>query len=325
MSSARELRARPPSRRAIRVALAALIVAWGSTWLVIRSGLEDLPALGSAAVRFAFAGAAFTLLAPRLACAEGGARPPAWLAAISGLLNVAVAYGIVYVCGERLPSGLVSVLWASFPILSAVAAHLLLPAERLERRQWCGFALGLGGVALLFLTDLRDLGPGAVPLGTLLVLSPLASAFGTTLVKRHAAGVSSVLLNRDGMGYGALFLGVAALVFERDAAWDLTPRAVGSLLYLASVGTVVSFGLYFWLIRHVGAARLSLVAYAMPVVAIVLGVSVGGEALTAGAVAGLGTIAVGVRLAGGRPSSSSEALGASTLPATSALRTRYGA
>jgi drug/metabolite transporter (DMT)-like permease len=284
-----------PSPLAVFLWTALLCVIWGSTWIVIRTGLADLPTFGSAAARFTLAAAAMTVLGVVLAGREGGERPTWRLSLALGTLNFAASYGIVYWSETRLPSGLVSVLWAVFPMLQAVAGHLFLAGERLAPTQVAGFGLGFLGVVGLFATDLRGLGAGAVPAGLVLLLSPFVSAFGTTLVKKHGARTSSVLLNRNAMWIGAGLLWLFTGLFERRP-FHWTGSAIFSLAYLSLFGTVVAFGLYFWLLRHVPANRMSVIAYVTPGVALVLGVLVADEPIGPGTLAGLAAILAGVFL-----------------------------
>ena len=79
-----------------------------------------------------------------------------------------------------------------------------------------------------------------------------------------------------------------------------TPAAIASVAYLALVGTVVTFGLYFWLLRSVPAGRLSLIAYVIPAVALFLGFAVGDEPVGRFTLAGAALILVGVALAARR-------------------------
>jgi drug/metabolite transporter (DMT)-like permease len=278
------------------VLVCVLCLIWGSTWLVIKTGLATLPPLWSAAVRFAVAAAAMIAIAPALARREGGAPPRAWLVAMVGLISFALSYALVYAIETVLPSGLVSVLWAVFPILQAVLGHVVLPDERLVARQWLGFALGFVGVAVLFASDLRALGPAAIPAASLLMLSPLASAVSSTLVKRHAGATSSALLNRDAMIVAALALAAASAVLEPGERGTWTAAAVWSVAYLSLVGTVVTFGLYYWLLRYSPANRLSLIAYVTPPVALGLGWALGDEPLTASLLGGTALVLVGVGL-----------------------------
>lgn len=277
--------------------LSVLCLIWGSTWLVIAEGLEDLPPFTSAALRFLTAGILFALIAPRLHRREGGLRPGLGLVCTQGLLNFALPYGVLYWCEQTLPSGLVSVLWAIYPTLVAVLTPWILPHERAGGRQWLGLMIGFLGVAVLFRTDLGSLGPRAWGTAMLLMVSPISSAFGSLLIKARGSACSSVLLNRDGMLLGGVLLSLVAWTTERGAEFHWSPRALGSIAYLAVFGTVVTFGLYFWLLRSTRANGMALIAYVTPGVALLLGTTLGGEAIHLSTCLGLVGILGGVAVA----------------------------
>jgi len=285
-----------PGAWTIAASLALLCAIWGSTYLVIRESLDDLPPFLSAGMRFALAGLVLTLLAPRMSRHEGGARPTLGLSLAMGLCAVATSYGIVYWTETIVPSSLVSVLWSIYPLFIALSGHFFLPGERLRPVQWLGLVLGFAGVVLLFATDLRAIGPGALPAGAVLLLSPLSSTVGNTLIKRHGSGTSSAYLNRNGMLIGASALLALSAAVEREAPVHWTPRAAWCVVYLALAGTVVTFSLYYWLLRHTPATRLALIAYLIPVLALTLGALVGGEPVGWHTLAGCATVLAGVAL-----------------------------
>lgn len=293
----------PPGPALTRVLVALLCLIWGSTWLVIQEGLDDLPPLTSAGVRFALAFAVMFFVAPRLARREGGGAPPTRLWVLVGTLNFAVSYAIVYLTETVLPSGLVAVLWAVFPLMAAVPGHFVL-GERLGVRQVAGLLLGFLGTCLLFGTDLasfvgRD-GGVLAPIGAalLLLVSPLVSVVGQTCMKLWGTRSSSALLNRNAMGLGAVLLAGSALVFERGEEARWTPAAVASIAYLAVIGTCLTFTLYYWLLRYAEVTRLSVITYVTPIVALLLGWAVRGESLTAGTVSSSALVLCGVALVG---------------------------
>jgi drug/metabolite transporter (DMT)-like permease len=156
--------------------------------------------------------------------------------------------------------------------------------------------LGFAGVALLFATDLQRLGPGTITTGLVLLVSPFVSTIGTTIAKKSGKEVSSVLMNRNAMWIGAIVLVACALSIEHGASPHWSGRAIASVAYLAIVGTVLTFTLYFWLLRHVAAYRLSMIAYITPAIALTLGTIVGKEPLTGWTIAGSATILAGVAL-----------------------------
>lgn len=290
------MRAVVPSNALIVTLVGVLCLIWGSTWVVIKEGLQDLPPLTSAAVRFTIAATVMFVLAPILAKKEGGDRPPTWLWISSGLMNFAISYGIVYVSETVLPSGLVSVLWAIYPLMMAFAGHWFLPGERLSLAQVVGFVIGFGGIVFLFSTDVRAIGEAAPGMAAFLLLSPFVSTIGTVLVKRYGAKSSSVLLNRNGMTVGAIGLAAAAFVFEPNETSVWSNRAMLSVGYLSIVGTVVTFSLYFWLLRFARANRMALIAFVTPCVALFLGWAIGGEAIATTTIIGAGLVVLGVAL-----------------------------
>jgi drug/metabolite transporter (DMT)-like permease len=273
-----------------------LCLIWGSTWIVIKGGLRDLPPFTSAGVRFALAAMVMVSVAAALHRKEGGRRPPTWLWLVQGTTNFAIPYGVVYHTETVLPSGLVALLWGVYPMLQAVAGHWFLPGERLRPAQFAGFGAAFAGLVLLFRTDIRGFGPDGVPTALVLFISPLTVVVGTTLIKRYGGPVSSTLLNRNGMLVGAvLLLGVAA-ASERGQPATWTGPAIASVLYLALVGTVLTFSLFYWLLRWTPAHKLALIAYVTPAIALTLGWAVGREPVTAATVGGAVLILTGVAL-----------------------------
>lgn len=285
----------PPGPLLTQALVAVMCLIWGSTWLVIQEGLADLPPLTSAGVRFVIAFAVMCAVAPRLARFEGGDPPPPKLWLIIGTTNFGISYAIVYTAETVLPSGIVSVLWAVFPLLMAVSGHFLL-AETLRPVHWLGFGIGFAGVAMLFVTDLDAFGPDAIPMALLLFVSPLVSVIGQTYLKRHGTGASSALMNRNAMGFGALLLVAAAAIFERDAEAHWTPQAIFSIVYLALIGTCLAFSLFFWLLRYAKATKLSVITFVTPVVALWLGWAFADEPVTLTTAAGAALVLVGVAM-----------------------------
>jgi drug/metabolite transporter (DMT)-like permease len=269
---------------------------WGSTWLVIRKG-GDLPPLTAAGWRFVLAALGMAVVVHFLARREGGERPPLWMSLYQGGLNFAPSYALVYWAETRIPSGLVAVLWAVYPLFVAIAAHLWLPDERISRRQAAGFLIAFLGVTLIFVVDLRDIGPEAMVRGALLLLSPLISAIGTVVIKKHGEHVSSVILSRNAFAVAGICLLAGAFAVERHSEVNWTSTAILSLSYLTLFGTIIAFGLYWWLLRYGSANRLSLVAYVVPVLALGLSQLAGDGSLHAWSIAGTGLVLSGVFLA----------------------------
>lgn len=287
----------PSPRPAVVFGLMALISAvWGSTWLVIRHGLDDLPPLLGAGLRFVLAGLVMAALVPVLREREGGERPPFRVVLPQALFQFTGNFALVYWCETVIPSGLVSVLWATFPLMMSLTGHFVTRAERLHGVQWLGLVVAFAGVASLFGTDVARGGSRAVVMGLLLLLGPASVTVSTTLIKRRAANASSLLLNRDSMLIGGVLLLLLAAIFERGEPVRFTNGAIFSVVYLALLGSVVTFGAYLWLLRTVPAYRLSLVSYVTPLIALWLGRTFGGEPFGATTLVGTALVLAGVAL-----------------------------
>ncbi len=285
-----------PSTPVILALGAVMCLIWGSTWMVISGGLDHLPPFTSAAIRFWIAGGLMAAVVAWFGGSEKGNSPSTALWMASGALNMALSYCIVYWCETKLPSGLSAVLWASAPMMTAIATRLFLKGAPLSTRQWLGFSIGFAGIVALFWTDVRAVGPEAWKAGLLFLVSPLAATAGATLIKKYGQDVRSMELNRNSMLFGAFIISIVAGITERNATFHWTPIAVASILYLAAIGTTLGFGIYFWLLRTVEAHKLSLVSYITPVIALALGVTLRHEPVYWTTAFGSGLVVLGVAL-----------------------------
>ena len=193
-----------------------------------------------------------------------------WLA--NGLLSFCLSYSAVYWSEQYLPSGLAAVLFATYPLFMAALAHFLLPGERLRRGAALGMALGFAGVAVIFSDDLTLLGGEAVRRAALVMLvAPLVSAMASVVVKRWGSGVHPLSLAAVPMLFAGVVMGAVALLVERDLPLVFDARSVGALLYLAILGSAVTFTIYYWLLANMKATRLALMSYLIPIVAVAVG------------------------------------------------------
>lgn len=296
----------PPAAWRIAGTIAILTLIWGTTWAVIRVGLEGIPPFTGVALRFAIAAIVVWALARRRGVRFGGRPYERRLWWINGLLSFATSYTVVYWCEQWVPSGLTAVLFATFPLFVAVLAPVALPGERLTAKGVIGTVIGFVGVAVIFSEDFTLLGGREVAIAAaVMLLSPVVSAVANVAVKRWGSGIPPSSITAIPMAIGAGCAGVLALVLERGRSVTFDPRSVSALVYLAIAGSAVTFSLYYWLLRHIAATRLSLITYGIPVVAVLLGTVFLDEPLTARMVAGgmLVLFGVGFALRRGRPSS----------------------
>jgi drug/metabolite transporter (DMT)-like permease len=276
---------------------ALLVLIWGTTWAVIRIGLQGVPPFTGVAVRFAIAGALLLALALAAGVRLGKAahEKSLWLA--NGVLSFCLSYSIVYWSEQYIPSGLAAVLFATNPLFVAALAHLLLADERLAPGAVAGLLLGFAGLGVIFSDDLALLGGEQVRHAALVMLvSPLVSALATVAIKRWGSGVHPVSISAVPMLFTGAVMGPLALVLERGRPVVLDGRSVGAILYLAVLGSAVTFTVYYWLLARVTATQLALISYVIPVVALAVGAVLFAEPLRPRILGGSALILVGVVL-----------------------------
>jgi drug/metabolite transporter (DMT)-like permease len=260
--------------------LAATWLIWGSTYLAIKWALVSLPPLFQMGSRF--------VAASLLLGAWGRWRGLPWPtrrewqnAVILGALMLAGGYGATAVAEATVSSGLVVAFIAVVPALVALAQWPY--GLRPTRSEALGIALGLGGVWLLtqgqgFSGSWEGLAAigiacGTWSLGSVWALHGLPGGRPLNLAP-GAAGYASQML-----AGGALLLAGAWWVGERPA-WPPDPRAVACWGYLVLAGSVVGFSAYMVLLQRTTAALASSYTFVNPVIAMVLGVAIGGETVT---------------------------------------------
>lgn len=284
-------------------AIAVLVLIWGTTWAAIRISLEGIPPMTGVALRFGIASAALLALVPVLKVRLGSGRREwtVWIA--NALLTFCLSYSILYWGEQWVPSGLAAVLFATFPLFVAVIAHFVLPGEQLTRRSAVGVLIGFAGVAVIFSEDFRALlGPKVAFAAVVLLLCPFFSALGSITVKKWGGGIHPLSTAAVPMGLCALILGPIAWIAEAGREVHFGLRPVLALFYLGLVGSAFPFTVYFWLLKRHTATQLSLINYAVPVVAVIIGSVFMNEPITARVILGTALVIAGVAVSVRSPS-----------------------
>ena len=285
----------PPGKGRLVAAFAVLVLIWGTTWAAIRVGLAGIPPFTGIALRFTLAGALLLALAPRFGVRLGRSRRERWLWVANAVLSFGISYSVVYWCEQYIPSGLAAVLFATNPLLVAAFAHFTLPGERLSLAAVAGLLLGFAGVAVIFSDDLRLLGGERVRAAALLMLvSPLVSAVSMILIKRWGKGIHPLSLAAVPMLMAGIAMGGIAFAFERGRTLVFDAASVGALLYLAVLGSAVTFTAYYWLLARVSATRVALTSYLIPIVAVAVGALAFDEPVRPRLLAGSALVLAGV-------------------------------
>jgi drug/metabolite transporter (DMT)-like permease len=284
-----------PGRGRLLAGFLLLTLIWGTTWAAIRIGLGGMPPFTGVALRFALAGALLVALAPSLGVRLGRAPRERVLWLANGVLSFCLSYSAVYWSEQYIPSGLAAVLFATYPLFVAALAHFLLPGERLRRGAVAGMVLGFAGVAVIFSDDLTLLGGEAVRQAAFVMLvAPLVSAVASVVVKRWGSGVPPLSLAAVPMLFAGVVMGAVALLVERGRPLVVDARSMGALLYLAILGSAVTFTIYYWLLANMPATRLALMSYLIPIVAVAVGALLFDEPLRPRLLAGSALVLAGV-------------------------------
>src|SRR6266850_3690314 len=270
---------------------------WGSTWLFIKLGLNDLPPLTFAGIRFLIAATiVFSMIALRGVSFPTNRRDLTLLA-VSGVLGFTLNYGLVFWGEQYISSGLAALLQSTLPAFGLIIAHYYLPGERMTLPKIAGVMMGVIGVGVIFSNQLQVSGPDAVWGGAALVLSAFCAAYANVLVKAYGLNLHPSVLAAGQMLFGLVPLFLVGIPLEGNPLrlhW--TMMAVGALFYLAIVGTVIAFLLYYWLVQHMDVTKTMLIALVTPVVAVSLGVMVLNEDLNWRTFAGGAMIMSGIGL-----------------------------
>jgi drug/metabolite transporter (DMT)-like permease len=272
---------------------AALCLIWGSTWLAIKIGLVGVPPFLGAGLRFLLS----TILVGAILLAR---RRPVTLTRHDricvwslGLLVFWLDYAAVYWAERRISSGLTAILFSTMPLTTAVMSRFWMRSEILSGRRLTGILVGVAGTALLFWPAdhlyMQD------ALGMLAALAgSCCAAVNLVTMKRYGSKSDPFVLNFFGMGLGATCLLAMSAVLERSETVTWTTSNVLALVYLAALGSVTAFSIYYWLIKVMDATLVSLTTLIIPVVALTLGWFVLGESITPVAVLGVCTVLAGV-------------------------------
>ena len=264
------------SPAAVAVALATVYLVWGSTYLAIRVTDRTMPPLLMSSVRFLVAGAALYAFASR-----GRARPTwrEWrAAAIVGAALLLVGNGGVAWAETRLDSGLAALIVAIIPLWMALLDRLVF-GRRLSPAATLGLVVGFGGVALLVRPG------GGVDVAALALIGTTGAWAAGSLYARGAPLPQSPLLSASmQMLCASALLAIAGLIFGEAGqvhAAAFAAKPVVAWIYLVLVGSLVAFSAYAWLLKNVQISVVSTYAFVNPVVAVALGASFLGEAITA--------------------------------------------
>jgi drug/metabolite transporter (DMT)-like permease len=278
-----------PARWALLVATAA---SFASSVVLNKLLTGQLPPFSLAAARVLLA-LPFCLAAVWLTGAQlpRGRRDRLTVLEVS-LGVIVVPYCALAIGQQTIAGGLSGILYSTMPLFTLLAAHLLLPDERLGLRKLAGIGFGMAGVVVVLGPSLLGGLGGHVFGEAVTLLGPLAYALATVLMRR-SRHLDPIGLTAGLFVSAALVLAPVALLVERPWELELDGGLLAGLLALAIFGTILPAALNYLLLQRIGATRASISMFLMPIFAIAFGALFLGERLGPSAFVGLALILAG--------------------------------
>jgi len=294
---------RPASAAMVIIAFSIVYIVWGSTYFFIKVAIRDIPPLLMACLRFSIAG--FLLLTwcairgEKLFNARNISR-----AIIGGMLLLFIGNGAVVLSEKFLSSSLVAVIASTSPIWVVLLDRRNRKDNFSDKKTIVGLAVGFVGVILLFIESavqaMSTPGSGWIILSLgILMIGAASWAGGSLYAKYYSTGESqSVNASWQMLSAGIAFMPASWLSGEwKNFHWqEVGSNSWLALLYLVTMGSLIAYSAYTWLLKVRPAVQVSTHAYVNPVVAVLLGILLANEKMTALQFTGLAVVLISVLL-----------------------------
>jgi len=276
------------------MAYIGVIIIWSTTPLAIAWSSEDVGFVFGVTSRMVI-GAMLALITAALLGFGMQWNRRAMLAYVTSGLGIYGAMLSVYWAAQYIPSGWISLLFGLSPLFTAVMAYYWLDGEALTRSRLAGIFMGLAGLAVIFSSSLSLNTHAALGVAGVL-LSGLIHSASAVWVKRIDAQLPAIVQTSGGLAIAAPLFLITWLFTQGTLPVEMSNKVTVSIAYLALFGSVLGFALYYYVLRHVDATRVSLIALMSPVFALALGNMLNGEPLTSEILFGTALILSGLAL-----------------------------
>lgn len=257
------------------IALLALYIVWGSTYLAIRFAVETIPPFFHASLRFAISGA--ILYVWRLYAGDGKPTVSNWKStAIVGTLLLLGGNGLVALAEKTVPSGIAALMISTSPFWLVLFESLRARGNKPTWLSILGLVIGFGGVFLLIgPSEITGSGQEFDPFGTILLLiAPILWSSGSIYARGADMPKSTLLSTGMQMLTGSVALFIVSVLTGELRGFSFAQVSLLSwqgLIYLITFGSLVGFVAYGWLLHNAPVSLFSTYAYVNPVVAVFLG------------------------------------------------------
>jgi drug/metabolite transporter (DMT)-like permease len=288
-----ETRAVPSETRdaSTYAAFVGMCLIWGSTFLAIRIGNEAVAPVWGAFLRLAIATSLYVLIA-RLVGATWPRGAGLRAAMGYGLLNYGVNFVLLYWGELRVPSGTAAVFYATIPLTTGIFAATM-RVNPFERHQMIGALIGFVGVVIIFSGELSAGGP-PMALGAVFLAATVASLSGVVL--KSGPPLSTWVSNGIGAAVGAVVCLIASFALGESHGLPRGLAGWGPIFYLVVAGNLGAYALYGWLITKWKITTVNAITLIIPVIAVILGAVVRGEAPPPATYGGAALVLAGVAI-----------------------------
>jgi len=282
--------------------LGLLGLIWGSSFLFIKLGVEEMPPAFVAGGRLA-SGSLLLLVALRL---QGLGLPQRSLwrkLIVVALLNNVVPWVLIPWGEQHISSALASILNATQPLFTLLIAHVATSDDRLTWNKVAGIGLGFLGVIVVIGADLRDLSSASAQGDLAVLVSCLSYAAAGVYIRQNLRGQNHTVLATGQLGLAFLMTIPLMLLSLGGLPAIPSAKAILAVSALGVLGSGLAYILYYWLIERVSASQVSVVTYLLPITAVFWGAALLNETLGPNIFAGMILILCGIFLVNGTHSS----------------------
>lgn len=248
-----------------------ICLAWGSTWGVIKLGLESLTPFMSVGFRFVIASLLILVIMKINGVGIQKDQISVRLYFIMGFGSFVIPFALVYWAEQFVPSGLASVLFAVYPFFVLLFSYLAIPTETISIFRIVGIVFAFSGIVTIFYDGLNiNLSSYILGMWAIIISAMMQAAIAVTL-KKYGHHLHPLSMNFIPMVLAGFSLILIGLFTEDTSKLVFDSKAIFSVLYLAAFGTVLTFTSYYWLLKRVSVVLLSLIAFITPIVALIIG------------------------------------------------------
>lgn len=254
------------------VALTAICIIWGTTYLALRVAVTHFPPFLFVAIRQVAAG---VILVGGLMMLTK-VKFPGWRyvyhQSIAGFFLITLGNGLVAWAEMHIPSGIAAVICSLMPVMVIITNIMINREERPNIPIVVGIVLGFVGISMIFGEELNQLNNRDYLVGMILIfLAVIAWAGGSVWVKKHNQKTNVFLNAGLQMFFGGIWSFILSFIFDDLSVVHWSPEAIYSLLYLIVFGSVIAYSCYSYALRKLPMTIVSLYAYINPIVAVILG------------------------------------------------------